>query len=394
MALTSPKPPQYALAFTLLLSCSASADLFNLAASSDAERTHELLRILDSDPEQINAKQPATGDTLLHVAAANGNLGLAHELMMRGASLVVRNRQQFTPHDLARHSAEPDAELVELLRPAEYHAPEADLRLDAPVRSLLSAPSSDFEIAPVGKLTPVRKRARAGIALPQRFRLAAPKTPHAMILEIMWSTLVRIRDVAELIFMTPAGLKSLAAQVDENGLPGYIELRYNRQLGYGVFATMNLPAHERLALYPGRYSLESQTATPPPPYSRYTFAIWADIWLPPQYFEGLRDAGYLRTLNTEHDPQELFLFQIDAEEEGNWSRFVNHSNEPNAYVTLCRIADPISGKLLIVPILVTKRHIGPGEQITIDYGALYWLHESPQAGIENIPFNDDLPDFG
>ncbi len=59
-------------------------------------------------------------------------------------------------------------------------------------------------------------------------------------------------------------------------------------------------------------------------------------------------------------------YVIDAEKQGNHTRFINHSDDPNL----------LSRWLLIdgLPriIFFTKRQILPNEELTVDYGPHYW----------------------
>ncbi|MEN9654785.1 MAG: hypothetical protein RL235_897 [Chlamydiota bacterium] len=59
-------------------------------------------------------------------------------------------------------------------------------------------------------------------------------------------------------------------------------------------------------------------------------------------------------------------FTIDAEEQGGISRYINHSQNPNLTSMLATL-DNFSHILL-----VAARDIAPHEQLTYDYGPLYW----------------------
>jgi len=64
------------------------------------------------------------------------------------------------------------------------------------------------------------------------------------------------------------------------------------------------------------------------------------------------------------------IFMIDALQKGNITRFINHSDTPNA--------EPVAllDRGLLHIFFQTVRRIKPGEQITIDYGRDYWLRRS------------------
>jgi SET domain-containing protein len=61
---------------------------------------------------------------------------------------------------------------------------------------------------------------------------------------------------------------------------------------------------------------------------------------------------------------------IDAREKGNFTRFINHSYEPNLTAKWI-----ISGGVAHI-ILFANRLIYPGEQLTYDYGPKYWKKRS------------------
>jgi len=57
---------------------------------------------------------------------------------------------------------------------------------------------------------------------------------------------------------------------------------------------------------------------------------------------------------------------VDASKEGNYTRFINHSDEPNLHATW------LINKGLCHIILVSKSYIPKDTQITYDYGPYYW----------------------
>jgi hypothetical protein len=59
---------------------------------------------------------------------------------------------------------------------------------------------------------------------------------------------------------------------------------------------------------------------------------------------------------------------IDAQNQGGFGRFINHSSQPNLLLTLATV-DSIEHAILI-----TTRAIEKGEQIVYNYGPDYWRH--------------------
>lgn len=75
-------------------------------------------------------------------------------------------------------------------------------------------------------------------------------------------------------------------------------------------------------------------------------------------------------------PGGLTCMAIHAEEQGNLTRLINHSNAPN-----CQLRHILHDDLVVhVVCMTTDRGVDEGEQLTIDYGASYWKH-SPTAPV-------------
>ncbi|MGE3953906.1 MAG: SET domain-containing protein-lysine N-methyltransferase [Parachlamydiales bacterium] len=69
---------------------------------------------------------------------------------------------------------------------------------------------------------------------------------------------------------------------------------------------------------------------------------------------------------------------IDAGQQGNEMRFVNHSDRPNCET----IGVPYRG--LVYLLVRAAAPIAKGEQLTIDYGPAYWRHRKRRAKLSNI----------
>lgn len=123
----------------------------------------------------------------------------------------------------------------------------------------------------------------------------------------------------------------------------------NASIGYGVFATQNIPAWSFVGEYTGilrrRKILFSSI-------NDYCFRYPVTIW-PFKYFT------------------------IDSEKHGNFTRFINHSDQPNVE-SLGVFCDG-----LYRVIVRTTRTISQGEELCYHYGPLYWKHR--QKRDEFIP---------
>lgn len=121
-----------------------------------------------------------------------------------------------------------------------------------------------------------------------------------------------------------------------------IEVRWiNHRLGYGIFAIETIPSMTYVGEYAG---LVRKRKGRRDRFNDYAF-------------------GYtIARKNTK--------FMIDAKEQGNLMRFVNHSDEPNTTShwlivdNLCHMA------------FFTNKAITAGHQLTYDYGPYYWRSRS------------------
>ncbi|MBI3211167.1 MAG: SET domain-containing protein-lysine N-methyltransferase, partial [Simkania negevensis] len=113
------------------------------------------------------------------------------------------------------------------------------------------------------------------------------------------------------------------------------------QLGYGVFAVKDISALTYIGEYTGVVEKRSRRLNR---FNNYIF-------------------GYV--VGPKPTP-----FVINAEKRGNFTRFINHSDEPN-----------LTSRWLIIEgitrvILFSNRLIQKGEQLTYDYGPIYWKKRS------------------
>lgn len=136
------------------------------------------------------------------------------------------------------------------------------------------------------------------------------------------------------------------------GLHVPVQIRYiNSEIGFGVFALKTISS----CAFVGEYSGIIRQKTPKQ-LKEKKHALRYIIW------EGRRN------------------YCIDAEEKGNFTRFINHSAKPNLSL--------ISVYWRGVPrmIFIALKEIREGSQLTFDYGPLFWRH-NPQIPIE---LGDDL----
>ncbi len=131
---------------------------------------------------------------------------------------------------------------------------------------------------------------------------------------------------------------------DQREAPHVIK-KVNPLVGYGVFATKVIPELAFVGEYTGVVRRRK---------------LWKD---------STNDYVFGYVIGPDDTP-----WVIDAREKGNFTRFINHSYEPN-----------LTSKWIIVDniahiILFANQLIMPGEQLTYDYGPKYWRKRSfPQS---------------
>lgn len=125
--------------------------------------------------------------------------------------------------------------------------------------------------------------------------------------------------------------------LDDPQMPPAAVRWINHSLGYGVYATKGIPRLTFIGEYTGLIRRRHKRKDR---FNNYVFG----------YVVGPKDSPYV----------------IDAREEGNFTRFLNHSDEPNltsrwvVYRGVTHI------------IFFANRAIKKGEQLTYDYGEYYW----------------------
>lgn len=124
----------------------------------------------------------------------------------------------------------------------------------------------------------------------------------------------------------------------EKGYNSTLELRETRDMGIGVFAKQNIPCGTVLGLFSGAVRPYGHLTPAQKPYSNFLFR------------------------HPEHG--ELY---VDASAGGNWTRFMNHSCEPN-----CAFARALRCGHTRVIYARTRRDVQAGEELFVDYGVDYF----------------------
>lgn len=139
-------------------------------------------------------------------------------------------------------------------------------------------------------------------------------------------------------------------EIAEGYLPN-ISIRWlGEQWGFGVFAEKEIPAGRFVGEYTGMVRKRKRLADKKNNYCfEYTIGDW-------------RRNPYV----------------IDAEKQGNHTRFINHSDEPNL-----ETFSVFSGEAMHI-ILITKNIIKSGDELCYDYGDGFWKKRSPAKKLINF----------
>lgn len=125
----------------------------------------------------------------------------------------------------------------------------------------------------------------------------------------------------------------------EQGIPLDLTIRWiGKRMGYGLFTNRPLRAWECIGEYTGILRRRNLFL---PNVNDYCF-MYPRKWVT------------------------LKAFTIDSEKQGNYTRFINHSDLPN-----CEALSAFFGGLFHI-IFRTCRAIQSGEELTYDYGEIYW----------------------
>lgn len=164
-------------------------------------------------------------------------------------------------------------------------------------------------------------------------------------------------------------LERFNAEFNKTGIPSYLSIaKIDEELGHGVFLKPNakpIPQGSIVGVYTGKMRLTSSNEHLGP----YVFHIVKCSRKSKAYTQWLQED------RNNKDP----LLSVDAEELGNFTRFINHGKENNANLEYCfrRYINVENNSEKIAIIFKAKKEILPGEQLLYDYGHLYWSHGEP-----------------
>jgi len=135
-----------------------------------------------------------------------------------------------------------------------------------------------------------------------------------------------------------------------------VEIFLTSNKGFGLRSLTRLPSNQLVGEYLGEVILNSSQRHP---VKREDRRYDMDGHLPPDH---------------------PLYYVIRSEHYGNYTRYTNHSCEPNTKSFVCR-----RGKEAFIGI-VTIANIALGEELTIDYGNIYWRGQKCQCLTKNCRF--------
>jgi hypothetical protein len=152
-------------------------------------------------------------------------------------------------------------------------------------------------------------------------------------------------------------------EICKAGIPSYlVVMKLKGKLGHGVFLRPDakpILKGEIIAPYSGNVYIAQQNHGQG---SDYAFSLVSDIAL-------TKEEHALFDPKSKYHPRRLYSIDLDAEKEGNFTRFINHSAKPNVEAQMMRIPKNGLGlKSAHFEIIYTaKKKILPGEQLLICY---------------------------
>ena len=166
--------------------------------------------------------------------------------------------------------------------------------------------------------------------------------------------------------ITKKNLNEIAAitrVIERGGLPKYLVLKKLKgKLGHGIFLhpeAKPILKGEAIAPYSGEVLIGPQNFGES---SDYMFSLITDLVL-------TKEEQRLLDPKAKYRPRRVYSIDLDADKQGNFTRYINHSEKPNVEALLLKIPANSVG-LQPAPfemIYVAKATILPGEQLLVCY---------------------------
>ncbi|OCH88882.1 SET domain-containing protein [Obba rivulosa] len=146
-------------------------------------------------------------------------------------------------------------------------------------------------------------------------------------------------------------------RVVQHGRKHAIIIQKTQKKGWGVFAgNKRIPAHTFVGIYAGEYITDEEGEKRGKQYNKFgrTYLFDVDFW-------------YLKShLDNPNEWDVKYL--VDAYHVGNFTRYLNHSCDPNCFLNPCYINESNIDKPLLA--IFTLRDVEPGEELCFSYYGL------------------------
>ncbi len=155
-------------------------------------------------------------------------------------------------------------------------------------------------------------------------------------------------------FFTPSTVRQFKKDVNENPIRKDLRVQFiSDDIGYGVFATTDIPKDSSIGIYTGEVLHKSKSNLD------YSFE-WSGI-------------------DSNNVWKEL---KIDASRTGNATRFINHDDQSKCN---CGSLDIMDKNMIPQTLFVAMKAIKKGEQLTINYGLKYdWKKKAVKQATSSI----------
>jgi hypothetical protein len=158
------------------------------------------------------------------------------------------------------------------------------------------------------------------------------------------------------------GMAKACEEIEKEGIPKRFVLKKVKGMGYGIFLDPKAKPIERgevIAPYAGLVTFFPMNAADD---SDYAFCLISDIKLS-------REEQKLCDPKRPFRPSRLYALDLDAVKVGNFTRFINHSDQPNVEAEMVAVPKNKFGlePSLIEIVYVAKKKIRPGEQLLVCY---------------------------
>jgi len=158
-------------------------------------------------------------------------------------------------------------------------------------------------------------------------------------------------------------ITTIVGKIRKAGLPKHLVIKKLKgNLGRGIFLHPEAKPIQKgaaIAPYSGTVFVFPQNQDDS---AEYTFSLISDLHL-------TRKEQLVWDPHRRYHPRRLYSIDLDAQKKGNFTRFVNHSKNPNVEAVLVRIPANSIGVMSVSfeLIYIAKKVIWPGEQLLVCY---------------------------